>query len=145
MAIRNTNLGGTDWLAGDDLLAADINDTFNAVGTKVLANVTGANTATFTPTDANSNILIIGKATCRASGSSTGDGERIASFTLDVDSTTVDTAKGSNYETAGTWAEQFTGTCWHLAKYSATNHTVDLTSSSTLSNQVIIVLELSTS
>jgi len=27
MAIRNTKLGGTDWIAGEALFAADLNDT----------------------------------------------------------------------------------------------------------------------
>ena len=30
MAIRNLNLGGTDWNYGDVLYAADLNDTFDA-------------------------------------------------------------------------------------------------------------------
>lgn len=30
MAIKNTNLGGTDWPAGQNLLRVDLNDTFDA-------------------------------------------------------------------------------------------------------------------
>ena len=31
MAIKNTNLGGTNWAAGDIVWSADLNDTFDAV------------------------------------------------------------------------------------------------------------------
>jgi len=35
MAVKNTNLGGTDWTDGDILYAADLNDTFDAATNKI--------------------------------------------------------------------------------------------------------------
>lgn len=38
MAIKNTNLGGTDWIDNEVLEAADLNDTFDAIYEKVVSN-----------------------------------------------------------------------------------------------------------
>ena len=36
MAIKNTALGGTDWIDGIVLYAADLNDTFDAITTPLI-------------------------------------------------------------------------------------------------------------
>ena len=35
MAIKNTNLGGTDWVTDETLYSADLNDTFDAAFEKI--------------------------------------------------------------------------------------------------------------
>jgi microcystin-dependent protein len=40
MAVRNSNLGGTDWSDGEILYAADLNDTFDAFGYTPVGSIT---------------------------------------------------------------------------------------------------------